>query len=167
MVATTICNGLLTTEPKQLLTNDSLKDVISYVMVVPADRSITVYVSNFFRIAVRLSKPTAIFLTTQPPPVIHAINTEPRRRIRSGVPEKDSQTHPIPEKDTTSGIPIADNFFAVHYKPPKNREPQMTRNRVVKIDDSNGVLEEWHTEVHVSEKYTQYREEFLSLLFEF
>lgn len=105
--------------------------------------------------------------TAEPPAMIYAIYTKPRRGSWLQTLEKDNQTHPILEEDATSVVSIADNASEVHYKHTQSKESQITRRHVVQDDVSKFLLEDWRTKVQASENYSQYRNEFLSMLSEF
>lgn len=77
------------------------------------------------------------------------------------------QVPPNSKEDGKSGSLIADDVTALHYKPPENRESQMTRHQVAKNDDLKKLSEDSRMDVQVSEKYEQYRDEVLSILSDF
>lgn len=78
-------------------------------------------------------------------------------------PGKDKYAHPFLVDDDTSGILIADDVAAVHYKPTKNRKSQLLPHHVAQKDESKRILEDWRTELRVTEKHPHYGEGFLSM----
>lgn len=160
-------NGLLTIDQRQLSANYHLVAATDGLMDLLPERSFYTYVCNFIREAVRLPKHTVIAHTTKSPTAIHDICKKNPRGYPLGTPEEHERVHQIPDEVATRGTAIQSDKAAVHCKPTENLEPHMSRHQVVRNYDSKRLSEDWCMEVQVSEKYTQYQERFISMLFNF
>lgn len=158
LVATTTY-GLRTIESKQLSANYHLVTATNGVMDVSPPRLFYMNVSNFSLKKVRLLKYTVIAETTEQPTVIHALNTKPWSGSRLAINGKHKKVLPIFEENATCGISIAD------FNLTENRESQMTRSQLFQNDCSKSLFEDRCTTTLISEKYPQYRQVFLSMLF--
>lgn len=128
---------------------------------------LNIYATYFLHEAVRLPKQVGTDQTTESVIMIYTICNEQGRGSRVETSEEHDQVHPIPDEIATSRILNVNNIAAVHYKPTKNWDSEMTRHWVVQTDDSKHLSEDWRTEVQLSKKYAQYQDEFLSMLFDF
>lgn len=82
-------------------------------------KTLFIKVGNFTPKVVRIPERMDIARIVEPLAVVWFIYFELRSGSGLGTPEKDKQTHPIPEKRETSGSPIWGDVSTVHYKPTK------------------------------------------------
>lgn len=107
-------------EPKQLSTNFPLDAAANGVLDVLLQKHLYIYASNSSHKVVRVHKHMVLAQTAEPPKVINAIHAEHRRGSWLKISKKGNQAHPIRQEEATSGISVADDFSAVHYKPKEN-----------------------------------------------
>lgn len=139
-------------KPEQMSANYASDTAINGVTEVSPHRLFYTYLNNFSWKAVRLPKNMPTSQTADTSSVIHAVHIKPWRGFWLGISEEDNQVYPIPGEDVTSGVSIAVNVSAVHYKSTKNKESQMTRYHVVESNDSKRLSEDSRMEVHESDK---------------
>lgn len=61
----------------------------------------------------------------------------------------------------------AGKVAAVRYKPPVERDTQMSRRKAVKLRDGKNLNQNWKDEVQVWHEYAGYREQYLDVLTKF
>lgn len=88
ILVTTTTTGLPTIKPKHLSLNYHLIAAANGVKDISLQRPFYIFASDFSRKAISSLKHIEIAPETEPPTVIHAICTEPRRRSRLGTPQR-------------------------------------------------------------------------------
>lgn len=147
----TKAHGLLTIYPRAMPIHHHRTLAARGLMDIPQGRPSYILVCKFSNRQVRLSKNIIIAECTPPPDVIHAVELNDHETPQIWTPKVDINPSHLSFK-------LRNDISAVNYKPTDDKESQISRHSSIQDDDSSRLAQDWHNEVHLSDKYSAYRD---------
>lgn len=148
-------NGLLTIEPRGMSIRYHRTLAARGNISIPLRQPFYIFVSNTSDRQKRLPKIMIIAECSLPPDVIHATKLD------------DEGLSPPPRGISISRIDISTklrtDISAVHYRPASRKRFQMLYHASVQNDGSSRLAQNWWDEVHLSDKYSAYDDEFICM----